>query len=59
MLPGAGCRNAACGGSGVTDQVSIERGRLAEGRSSVGGRSAPRATDAGIGNGWRPSLPMC
>ncbi|WP_219847144.1 hypothetical protein, partial [Burkholderia multivorans] len=39
------CRERAAvmpyaGGSGVTDQESIERGRLAEGRSSVGGRSA-------------------
>ncbi|MCO8623930.1 hypothetical protein [Burkholderia multivorans] len=58
------CRERAAvmpyvGGSGVTDQDSIERGRLAEGRSSVAGRSAPRATHASIGNDWRPSLPMC
>ncbi|MBU9660529.1 hypothetical protein KTF22_01270 [Burkholderia multivorans] len=58
------CRERAAvmpygGGSGVTDQDSIERrGRLAEGRSSVDGRSAARTTDDGIGNDWRPSLPM-
>ncbi|ENG0233897.1 hypothetical protein QZM91_04140 [Burkholderia multivorans] len=60
------CRERAAvmpyaGGSGVTDQNSIERrGRLAEGRSSVG-RPQRCARDArrGIGNDWRPNLPMC
>ncbi|MBU9282816.1 hypothetical protein [Burkholderia multivorans] len=46
------CRERAAvmpyvGGSGGTDQDSIERrGRLAEGRSSVDGRSAARAPHA-------------
>ncbi|MBU9132156.1 hypothetical protein KTD17_04000 [Burkholderia multivorans] len=59
------CRERAAvmpyvGGSGGTDQDLIERrSRLAEGRSSVDGRSAPRATHASIGNDWRRSLPMC